>query len=1204
VILDTSPNQHLAMEELARLLEEARQREHSELRVEAHPHLAACPTCREEFESLAELESQLRMMRAEGPAAETPRCPRTDQWGYLAAGLIDSEQSSAHLEHASSCDHCGPLLSSALAEWRSLNRELSPTEREAIAVLDSAKAEWQMRLAERITGTIRRDPVGSDNRWKGWLSIPALTKAGVAAALLAGAAWWTIAGRETASAANDLVARAYTDQRTLELRIPGAAYAPLRVQKGPAESFAARPPALLKAEAMIASRIASHPDDPDWLQAAARANLLEGKYDAAVESLQRALELRPDSPELLLDLGTAHFQRAQSEDRQEDYGAAFEYLSKVLKLQPQNATALFNRAIVGEHQFLYHQALEDWENYLKADPSSQWAEEARNHADAVRTKLKEHGQARPLLAPSELTPAVMDTEVDARVEEYLGEAVRKWLPSAFPESGTREADPGAQRALFLLADLTARNHGDRWLADLLQGSSSKQFAPAVAALARSAAANDAGDYAVSAEQGARAEQLFRTAGNKAGVLRAQFEQVFAAQLTRRSDECRRDAITALKESERYPYLWLQIQLGLEKGVCSELQGDLGTLQKSASKALDRANKAGYGGAYLRSVGFVSDYQFGAGNFPEAAKLVAKGMESYWSGQFAALRGYSLYNLLGSYADAAKEPDLKVAVWLEAVALIDSDKDLAMRGGAHSLLANAAASAHQLRLAQVQYAEAARLLALAPRTGASVSNALENEIRVAQLETREGHLDAAMEQLARNQNLISQLPDAYLGQMYYSALGELELRNQQPSNAEQAFRSALALVERKLASLNREDERIVWSNDAAPLYLAMSEAKLVQGRAQESLAVYEWFLGAAQRTGDGSNSAPTGEPDPMWLASRLPLLSRETVVAYGVLPDGVAIWTYDNRGVNAQWFPTASSDLREVGERFYDSCSNPHSEMSAFRRDAHNLYAALIAPIERQLEPARTLVIEANGWLARVPFEALLDANGHALIERWPIVHSLGEYSEERMQSDGTISPAQHALVVASTTSSQSQDLIPLPDVEAEAAMVAAGFRSADVLKAQDATLEAVTARLPSAGIFHFTGHSLASPQHAGLVLAGPQDKSEAPSLLEASYLRRLDLQFLQLVVLSTCSTESGPDVASGFGNITEAFERSGVPHVVASRWAVDSIETRRLMQTFYHQVLSGQAVSAALRSSAQQMLSDPHTTHPYFWAAFAAYGQP
>jgi CHAT domain-containing protein len=46
------------------------------------------------------------------------------------------------------------------------------------------------------------------------------------------------------------------------------------------------------------------------------------------------------------------------------------------------------------------------------------------------------------------------------------------------------------------------------------------------------------------------------------------------------------------------------------------------------------------------------------------------------------------------------------------------------------------------------------------------------------------------------------------------------------------------------------------------------------------------------------------------------------------------------------------------------------------------------------------------------------------------------------------------------------------------------------------------------------------------------------------------------------------------------------------------------MDDFYRFVLSGQTVSTAARLTAQKMLSNPRTSHPFYWSAFAAYGRP
>jgi CHAT domain-containing protein len=320
---------------------------------------------------------------------------------------------------------------------------------------------------------------------------------------------------------------------------------------------------------------------------------------------------------------------------------------------------------------------------------------------------------------------------------------------------------------------------------------------------------------------------------------------------------------------------------------------------------------------------------------------------------------------------------------------------------------------------------------------------------------------------------------------------------------------------------------------------------------------------------------------------------------------LAIWAYDDHNFNASWSPKPTNDLRELAGRFHDLSSDPGSELSALRRDARSLYELLIAPVEQHLAPGRALVIEADGWLARVPFEALLDANDHYLIERGPIVHSLGQDSQARLSTNTGISRDLPALVVGSSVSSSADGLVPIPDVVAEADAVAGGFHSARVLKGRDATLSAVIGELPGAAIFHFAGHSLSTPGRTGLMLAGKTEGEDADAirLMDADTVRQLRLENLRLAVLSACSTANGSSGSNGFDSVTDAFLRAGVPHVVASRWPVDSDATRGFVQDFYRNALVGQTVSDALRLTSLRMLANRDTSHPYYWAAFVAYGR-
>ena len=61
--------------------------------------------------------------------------------------------------------------------------------------------------------------------------------------------------------------------------------------------------------------------------------------------------------------------------------------------------------------------------------------------------------------------------------------------------------------------------------------------------------------------------------------------------------------------------------------------------------------------------------------------------------------------------------------------------------------------------------------------------------------------------------------------------------------------------------------------------------------------------------------------------------------------------------------------------------------------------------------------------------------------------------------------------------------------------------------------------------------------------------------------------------------------------------------VIASHWPVpdDFDATQRLISGLFT-VPSGTSIATALRLSEQKLMDDPQTSHPFYWAAFAAIG--
>jgi tetratricopeptide (TPR) repeat protein len=266
-----------------------------------------------------------------------PNCVAAGKWLDVAAGLLPEGETSELLKHAAQCGYCGPLLKRAA---ETLTDEVTPSEETLLASLSSAHPEWQQNMAATLRGS--------------------------------------------ATSVEQLLAQAYTEHRTLEVRIAGAKYAPVRVERSANKSD--KPPSLLKAEALIGENLNKNRNDPTWLQARARADIMDGNYEAAIESLQHALEVEPDSPGLLTDLGSAYFLRAESVNRPIDFGNALESLDKALGRSPEDPLALFNRALACERMLLHEEAIDSWERYLRIDLQGEWPDDARKRLATLKQK--------------------------------------------------------------------------------------------------------------------------------------------------------------------------------------------------------------------------------------------------------------------------------------------------------------------------------------------------------------------------------------------------------------------------------------------------------------------------------------------------------------------------------------------------------------------------------------------------------------------------------------------------------------------------------------------------------------------------------------------------------------------------------------------------------------------------------------------------
>jgi len=1133
--------------------------------------------------------------------------------------MLGEKETKERMNHAAQCGHCGPFLKAAV---RTLSDETTPDEDATLAKLESARPDWHKNIAATLRKSVR-DTQQRQSWWRVLFAYPtpAYAFAGLAALVLV--VWIGLRVLHPPSA-DELLAQAYTEHRTLEVRIPGAKYAPMRSERGTGQSDFDKPHSLLKAKDLIGEALSKNPNDPKWLQARARAELLDGNYESAIRSLQRALESQPDSSSLLTDLGSAYFVRAESANRPIDYGNAIESFGKALAESPDDPIPLFNRALACEHMFLYSQAVEDWQHYLRIDPQGEWSDDARRRLTALKEKLQQHqeSESEPLLSPAEIAQAGSNNaptaqKIDERIEEYLRVATTDWLPQAFP---ARSEQPSIETrtALSLLAEIARKNHGDAWLADLLNYRTSGQFPAGVSALAASLRANERGDYSEGQRSAHRAALMFRAAANTAGEIRAQAEEVYSDHLLWEGPQCLALLKQMATQLSRSSYTWIDAQMSLEQSNCANAVGDLGTYEAAIDKGLKEATRHQYPSLSLRAWGFQALSHASLGETQAAFSNVAKGLTMFWSARIDLMKGYNLYYDLDSAAEGLRLPKFQVIVWREACAMIDRHPDVLLRAMAHRWYGSAAYVANQPRLAAAEFSTASELFAASPKTAATARDHMDAEVWLAQTEIRQGDLDQAAARLESIKPEVDRTPSFDPEIVFYTAQADIAMRRSDSISAEAALRCAIFLAEWALNSFPSENDRRDWAEQTRNAYRNLVEWKVRQGDPTSALELWEWYRGAELRASDttvrhlGGSLGTNVPPDPRdapplpslnVVAAQLPLLRDQTVIAYGAFSDGIAVWVYDDRGVSSRWIPTSLPPVQDLIVRFQRLCSDRNSDISTLRTTGRALYDLLIGPVEELLTSSRTIVFEPDDSLEDIPWEALVDPRGHYLLERSPVFLQPSLYRTMHLRPAIAITKDTQALIV-SVSAAKEEGLTPLVDADIEAQHVAIAFQSAHLLQGTNATLLAIRKEIRGSAVFHFAGHAISSPQRSGLVLAETDSDTHLSRLVSAESLSTTETESLQLAVLSACQTvaESAPG-SSGTDNLVESLLRAGVPHVIASRWNVDSRETAEFMKAFYAELLTGNDVSNSIHKARLTLASQSPYAHPYYWAAFALMGR-
>jgi CHAT domain-containing protein/tetratricopeptide (TPR) repeat protein len=317
----------------------------------------------------------------------------------------------------------------------------------------------------------------------------------------------------------------------------------------------------------------------------------------------------------------------------------------------------------------------------------------------------------------------------------------------------------------------------------------------------------------------------------------------------------------------------------------------------------------------------------------------------------------------------------------------------------------------------------------------------------------------------------------------------------------------------------------------------------------------------------------------------------TLLSYWLAPHRSLVWVIDGKGLNVHILPGEEEIARRV-QRFREEVEQGEKSPAG---DAAGEW--LFANLVEKWAPKGDVVIEPDGALHQLNFEALPSGGGHYWIEDAtvaiaPSLSVLREYAPEK----------ERRLLAFGDPGFAGTEFSQLAGLRAELAAVAKHFDDPKVYSGQAATPAAYgAAGVEQFTVLHFATHAVAnreSPLDSAIILAGPpaQRKLYARDILK----QPLDAE---LVTLSACQTAGSRAYrGEGWTGFSWAFLSAGARNVVAGLWDVDDRATEQLMGQFYDQLANGLPPAAALRRAKLALLAGGgRYAKPRYWAAFETF---
>jgi len=1089
--------------------------------------------------------------------------------------------------------------------------------------------------------------------WRQWFTPLVLQRAAVAAVILIVAlgVWRFFIYKSDVDKGLLALNNAYREQRPVEARLSGQGYARFSVIRG-GESGPVNALELDHAERYLRDAVRDNPNARSY-HALGKFFLLRRDFDQAIQQFEQALKSDPNSAPVYADLGAALLEKgklsldqgrsnpmgAESGKGMEELSRAVVNLNKASQLDNTLLEPLFNRALAQQYLMLYQEAETSWQEYLKRDSTSAWAEEARRNLKILEERKVKTSSTQEQLINDFLTAYKAKNDREAWTALSLGRsrtenAITQVLIDDFLSlsASGREAEANDKKEILSYAgELEERMVQDRFTLDLARvykSSTPSQRATLAQArdLMKSATALYNGtEYIQAIDLFLKARDLFAKTSDDAEKLFAEAWIGYCHLRLHHPDISVEtfERLSAVFEGKNYRSLFAQSLIATADG----LSGN-----NEHSKLLDRSRQALViseqiqdRASIVRCLGMETAEQNMFGSYRESLAANYRALSLSETLPRDAKLTWPFYHEASTSFYFLEMPTVALQFENEALRLAQSAKltlqtsrsydrlaliyerlgnyDEAMKNSEQALATASKISDERMRTniqahSALVSGQLLREMGRPQQAVESYEKAIElykkTKVDFYQYPARKGKLlglialndDAAVEAelgsvlywFEQNREKIAE--ESYRDKFFDTDQNTYDIavdfQYGRKKDIAKAFDYAEAYRARSLWDLMNTGAQIAEDNNELQLKLSPSISPLTHSQIQPQLPVKTQLL----------EYAVLDDKVIMWVMTRAGLKSEQTVIPHGELDQKI-------------------SDYQQALKRG----SNDSEQL------AKTLYRDLVGPIESYLDKRLVLCIVPDKNLSFLPFAALMSpVSGRYLIEDYtlqvaPSATIFIKTSQRAEQLEANKS--EQALVVGNPYFDRAQ-FSGLPDLPAAAreAEKIGQLYATNPLVGNEATPSMVKKLLNNAEVVHFATHAVPderSPLLSKLLLSkdGVSEAHHASKgFLQASEIYGMKFPHTRLVVLSACQT--GIERAyrgEGAIGLARPFIAS-VPLVVASLWPVESDATADLMISFHkHRTQDHVSTVEALRRAQLDMLHNQQpNTQNYGWAAFVTIG--